>query len=249
MTVAEKLTRAKADIDAVYEAGKSQGGNVDEAFEAGKAFAERERFEILQKGGTNTEYREMFAGRGWTNDDFKPIYDMVPIYCSRMFAFSGITNLKALLEKQGVTLDLRNVATNQLIQMFTSSLITDIGILDVSNTAHLHNFFQDAAQLVNVEKVILSSEGNQTFTQAFGQCRSLVEIRFEGVIGQSISFQQSSKLSADSLESIVTHLSSTSTGQTITLPSTARSNYDAVKGEGAWNTLITPITNWTFAYT
>lgn len=247
MTTAEKLIRAKADIDAVYEAGKAQGGDTEAAFNEGKLAAERERFEVLQQGGKAYEYREMFAGRGWTDESFKPIYNIVPTQVTRMFAFTGIKNLKADLERQGVILDLSKV-TGDVAQMFANSLVTDIGVLNISNAKSANYLLQDASQLVNVEKVILSSSGNQTFTQAFGYNKKLVEIRFEGVIGNNIEFKQSTKLSADSLESIVTHLSDTVTGKTITFPNTAESTYNAKYGDGAWATLLSTKQNWSIAY-
>ena len=247
MTTAEKLIRAKTDIDAVFEAGKSQGGDTEAAFNEGKLAAERERFEVLQKGGKATDYREMFAGASWTDETFKPIYDIKPTNAARMFPFSRITNLKELLEKQGVTLDLSNITSGQVTQMFANCRITDVGILNVSNANEVNYLFQDASYLVNVEKVILSGSGTQTFTQSFG-ARNLVEIRFEGVFGKSADFKLCKSLSADSLNSIITHLSDTATGQTITLPTTAESTYNAKYGDGAWATLLSTKQNWSIAY-
>lgn len=248
MTTAEKLIRAKSDIDAVYEAGKAQGGDTEAAFNEGKLAAERERFEVLQKGGKATDYREMFAGASWTDETFKPIYDINPTNATRMFAFTGIKDLKAVLENQGVVLDFKNIVTNGISQMFSNSKVTDIGLVDVSSQGNLNYLFQDASWLVNVEKVILSTNGNQTFTQAFGYNKELVEIRFEGVIGNNIEFKQSTKLSADSLESIVTHLSDTVTGKTVTFPTTAESTYNTKHGDGAWAALLATKQNWSIAY-
>jgi hypothetical protein len=59
------------------------------------------------------------------------------------------------------------------------------------------------------------------FNNTFIRCSALKNIFFEGVIGQSISFQHSTKLSADSIKSIIEHLSDTASDKTLTLSKTA----------------------------
>lgn len=77
---------------------------------------------------------------------------------------------------------------------------------------------------------------------------ALEEIRFEGVIGKSLDIHWSTKLSMMSLSSIVGCLSKTVSGQTITLPTTARATYDNATISGSWDNLVKQYTNWTFAY-
>ncbi len=233
MTVAEKLIRAKSDIDAVYEAGKALGV-LD--------------FDRIQVNGTRTEYRYLFAGGFWKDNNFKPTHDIKPDYAEKIFAYCKITNLKKILEDCSVTLDISIASKNgNVTQLFQGSSITNVGILDVSlgGVSYLLN---GAQKLVNVEKIILKDDGSQAFTGVFDNCKVLEEIRFDGVIGQTFSIRWSTNLSADSLEDIVRHLSDTATGKTVTFPTTAQSNYDAVKGEGAWSALVATKINWTFAY-
>ncbi len=233
MTVAEKLIRAKSDIDAVYEAGKALGV-LD--------------FDRIQVNGTRTDYRYLFAGGFWKDDNFKPTHDIKAYYAEKIFAYSKITNLKKILEDCGVTLDVSVASKNgNVVQLFQGSDITDVGVLDVSRGGLAH-MLNGAQKLKNVDKIILKDDGSQAFTGVFDNCKALEEIRFDGVIGQTLSISWSTNLSADSLEDIVMHLSDTATGKTVTFPTTAQSNYDAVKGEGAWSALVATKTNWTIAY-
>ena len=142
-----------------------------------------------------------------------------------------------------------DIAVNNVAnQMYSFSSITDTKVsIDVASgiSVQLSNTFA-YSKLVTIRKLIVR-EGNSLAT-AFISCTALKNIVFEGVIGRSIDIHWSTLLTADSLESIVTHLSDTATGYTCTLPTTAESTYNAVHGDGAWSALVATKTNWTFAY-
>lgn len=100
-------------------------------------------------------------------------------------------------------------------------------------------------------KTILSLEVNgvTNFSNAFQSCTALEELNLSGVIDiNGFDIHWSTKLSADSLKSIINALSTTTTGLTITLPNTAQSNYEKVYGSGSWATLVATRSNWTIAY-
>ena len=92
MTVAEKLTRAKADYDEVYEAGKK---------------AEYDRFwDAYQENGQPKQYFYAFAGIGWTDETFKPKHDIIFNQASNLNAFQycAVTDLVKSLNDCGVVL-------------------------------------------------------------------------------------------------------------------------------------------------
>lgn len=132
--------------------------------------------------------------------------------------------------------------------MFSGNRITDtLKPVDISTaSATIYSMFGTSTLLKTIRTITIAEKN--VLSGAFNNLTALEDISFEGVIGCSLDFHWSTKLTADSLESIVTHLSTRVTGQTITLPTTAESTYNAKYGEGAWETLTTPITNWTFAY-
>lgn len=108
------------------------------------------------------------------------------------------------------------------------------------------NLFYNAANMKTIRKIIVNV--NNTYNNWFYGCTNLEEIRFEGTIGNSIDLHWSTKLSAESYESILSCLSTTSAGQTLTLPTTAETTYDAKYGSGAWAERIKEVTNWEFKY-
>jgi hypothetical protein len=98
-----------------------------------------------------------------------------------------------------------------------------------------------------IEKIILKD--TVKCSNWFANATGLENVIFEGTIGQNgFDIHWSTKLTAASLESIINTLSSTTTGLTITLPTTAQSNYEAVYGSGSWNVLTATRSNWTIAY-
>ena len=89
---------------------------------------------------------------------------------------------------------------------------------------------------------------NLKYTGWFSNLTMLEEIYFEGTIANSIDIHYSTKLSAESYESILSCLSTTSTDQTLTLPTTAEATYDAKHGSGAWAERVKGLTNWEIKY-
>ena len=130
--------------------------------------------------------------------------------------------------------------------MFRSSTITNTKVtIDLSEGTGTY-VFNNATKLITVPKIIVNK--NIDFTGWFASCALLTEIRFEGTIGKSLDIHWSTKLSMASLASIVVALSDTVTGQTITFPTTAESNYDSKTYIGRWKEVVASKPNWTFAY-
>ena len=59
--------------------------------------------------------------------------------------------------------------------------------------------------MATIDKIIIDNDGSRLFDQSFYKCNQLKNIKFEGVIGQTISFS-SSPLTVESMKSIITHL-------------------------------------------
>lgn len=237
MSIAEKLQTIAKNEQRVYEAGRQ---------------AEYEEFwnEYLQNG-ERTDFGYAFAGKGWSDNNFKPNRNMVVSVSNYMFHSTRIKNLKAHLEKLGITMDFSK-CTN-FTYAFAWAAITDIGVVDIrSLTSNLQYFVYGNTNLVNFEKLIVS-ENNKFSDTAFYNASNLEEIRFEGVIGQNgLNMQWSKKLSHDSLVSIIEHLSTDTSGLTVTLSKVAV-NKAFETSEGAndgtisaeFTTLIGTRSNWT----
>lgn len=245
MSLAEQITRAKADLDAVYEAGKAAGGggSYDEGVEFGRQLAYDEFWDTLQNGGAKTDYTACFGA--WTNDEnFKPRYDLVPSQARYMFAHSKITDLAALLQNQGVVLDFSgNSENNALTYLFWESKITKAPIIDLSEQGNNSYNFYNATYLQSIEKVILSPTGNNyNFTTTFEGCTSLVDVTFENFFKQSSVNLRWCPLSRASIESVMAALGDTASGKTLTLKQSA---VNAAFTTEEWETLAASKPNWT----
>lgn len=235
MTIAEKLTRIAENEQKVYEAGQK---------------SEYDRFwDAYQQNGTRTDYQRCFSGLAWTAETLRPKYDIRPTYGggASMFQNCGFSgSLKQHFENLGIKLDFSKLIT--LAQPFYQAVyITEIPDIDISGCVNnCNNLFYGCTALKSAK--IKTSEAVNIATNSFTNCTALEEIRFEGVIGNSLDIHWSTKLSMSSLNSIVVALSDTVTGQTITLPTTARQTYDDATISGAWDNLVATKTNWTFAY-
>lgn len=234
MSIADKILRAKEDYDNVYEAGKKSEWD---------AFWEK-----FQKGGTRTQYPNAFSYSELTDDTFKPKYDLnVTDAYYMFFGNCGITDLKNL----DVKLDFSQC--DDLRFAFYGMMNTDrgiglkrVGVID-GRASHREIYtFQGAFEwdiyLEEIEKIIVSEDGSQGFMNAFNACYSLKEIRFEGVIGQDISFADC-PLSRASIESIMAALSPTTSGKTLTLSAGAVSN---AFSSAEWSALKATRPNWSF---
>lgn len=238
MDIAQKTLQLKQDFDDVYEAGKK---------------AERDGFwDTFQDNGNRSNYNNAFARGGFTADNFYPKYDLVlqgdNSYMFFTFTEGKLFSLKKRIEDCGIKFD-TSQSTSLLHCFGYSDVITEIPTIDVSNgnPNAVHYIFCDCTNLTTVEKLIVKE--SLVFNLSFRSCKALVNITIEGTIGQNgFDIHWSTKLSADSLKSIITALSTSTTGLTITLPTTAQANYEAVYGTGSWATLTATKSNWTIAY-
>lgn len=230
MNIAEKTLQLKQDFDDVYEAGKK---------------AEYDEFWDSCVREWQMMYR--FAGVAWNDTTFKPKYDIVvgPYNCTGLFMLNCVSNLKQILLNYGVRLDLSKCVN--FLNGFRYSLITTLPEIDLSNSDNVDGCFANMTKLKSIDKVTFKD--GIKFNVSFLSVTELEEIRTGGTIsGSGFDIHYSTKLSADSLKSIINTLSTTTTGLTITLPTTAQANYEAVYGSGSWATLVATRSNWTIAY-
>lgn len=169
--------------------------------------SEYDRFwDIYQENGSRTNYSYTFAGAGWNDANFFPKHNINPTVASYMFQSSGITNLKDTLSNLGIVLDFSNASS--LTYPFRDSKITHIGVIDTRSCLTLNYLLYGARSLISVDKLILMNSGSQGLSTvySFGENPMLENIVIEGVIGKSVSFQSSKKLTIDSAKSILTAL-------------------------------------------
>lgn len=207
MSIAQKLTAVAENAPKVYEAGEQ---------------AAYDRFwDTFQLNGARTEYHNAF-GMGWTQDIFRPKYDIVISggYGAFInFSYNVPMNLKQALADAGVTLTFPRCYN--FGDLFQSSGVTEIGVLDFSTAISKGSakLFNACNLLKSIDKIILPV-GQTTFQSWFSSCTALEHLTIEGTIEANNLDVHWSPLDHESLMSILEALkdySAVGTTGTVTL--------------------------------
>jgi hypothetical protein len=229
---------------------------VDGVFEAGKKSEYDVFWDELQNYGNRTDYWYAFSG-GWGKNSFKPKYNMQPTSAENMFyrfntaantGNSEVVNLKEAFEKQSVVLDFSKATA--INYCFQNARVSQIGVVDLSSiNGTITGVFTNAYWLGSIEKVIVH-EGITFNANCFNTQSGTVSIIFEGSIGTSLRIQCG--LTKESFISLINTLSSTASGQTLTIPLNSvkrafESSYWANDGNTTeeWLNLVASKPNWT----
>lgn len=232
MTIAEKITRAKADYDAVYEGGKAKAFAEVEPINAdleqilygkdtgGRGFYD-EFWDAFQNYGNRVDYNHAFYGLGWDENTFKPKYDFIAGRSYNMFAWSYIKQIDK--------------------------------VVDISKSQQIYGTFAYCYKLHTIKKFAVNE--NCVFSNDFKDCVELVNLTIEGTIGKNgFDVHWSTKLSKESIKSIINALSATTSGLAITFSKTAVNKaFETAEGandgstSAEWNALIAPKSNWTIS--
>lgn len=182
---------------------------VDAVYEAGKKSEYDTFWDSFQQNGNRTSYWSCISGGGWTNDNFKPKYDMRPTDAYWMFRNAANIKLDLVhrLNELGVELDFSNCTDLQYT--FTNTGFTRIGIVDARKTPGLLQTFMSSDALVTIEEIKLKEDGTtQSLSNyPFSGCSSLENINsITGYITSSVSFSGSPKLTHATLINIINAL-------------------------------------------
>ena len=225
MTRAEKLTTVAENQQKVYDAGYGTGyetghaagyelGEVngwmdgkDEGYAEGKQAVYNSFWDAYQTNGNRTDYSSGFFGAGWTDETFKPKYDLQPKKAGEMFSYSRITNLVSLLEELGVTLDFSQ-STDMSYVFSNAYSLKRVGVMDCSSAPNINSLFMNC-YVETVGKLILPPNAEMRY--AFDGSSALKDIIIEGEISYNgVDFVVSTKLTHDSLMSIINALADNS---------------------------------------
>lgn len=223
MTIAEKITRAKADYDAVYEGGKAKAFAEVEPINTeleqilygkdtgGRGFYDK-FWDDYQQNGERVEYDYAFSGRAWSDETYSKVkYGFgKPTSCTGMYRFS------------------RQISDT-------------IQELDCENIRELNNVYADS----RLRKIRVRVYETNRYSLAFLGTSYLEELEIYGTIGQNgFNVQWSTLLDKASITRIINALSATTSGLTVTLSKTAVNNAFT---DAEWNALIAPKSNWTIS--
>lgn len=199
--------------------------------------------------GLKMSYSMAFSLKRWSDDNFKPKYDIVASDMNQCFYSSNITDLVRILTERGVTLDTSQAGSmSYAFGYSTISRIPTINLSKATNTTFMcANYDSTSAsyarnQLRSIEKII-SSETTVFANSAFRFCDKLEHCIFEGTIASDINLQWSKELDRASILSLLTCLNATVSGIVITLPSMcidgATDTLALIQGDTELNTAYT----------
>lgn len=233
MSIGQKVEQV---ADLVYEKGKDAEWNEFwDAYQYNK--------------GEGLSYDNLFSRQSWSDINFKPKYDIIVTNANQMFYNSNVTDLVEILSKRGLNFDTSGSTT--MSYAFGFSTITRLPILDIrkaTNTTHMCANYANTSvsanrsRLQSIEKII-SSKDTVFATNTFLYCEHLTYCIFEGTIAKAFDIHYSTKLSRESILSLLQCLNISVTGITITLPSkcidTATDTLALIQGDTELNTAYT----------
>lgn len=263
-SIAEKF---EVIADAVYEAGQK---------------SEYDKFwDIFQQNGERTDYIAAF-GAQWTPEIFKPKYPIRPtsayfmlfnntgagIYISDFVEFGDNLALKQSKSPEKNPDEFDKYGHYQLIDYsncqnaaYGISCLKSphFGVLDFGKCTRMDNLFYGHNSGENLEYSVqkidefISSEVTKFDTTTFQHAIRLKDIKMSGVVATSINFG-TCPLNKQSLKSVGSVLSTTTTGQTATLKKTAVNSAFGVNVDDVstyteeFNEWRNGRSNWTFSY-
>lgn len=246
--------REKTGTDKKYAVSRMAEG-VDEVYEKGKFDTELALWKAITVNGSRNTWDYAFAYADYSDIEFpKPI-----VMSGKLIRTFRMYAGKKLPRKQDI--DLSGVTSQEApfsyiygadsLGNWRRVTIPDYGLPALDS---LDLYFSNAQCVETIE--LVRCHKNTSFNSTFTRCDILKEIRFDGVIGQSISFLHS-PLSMESVQDIIIHLkdySDKSANPTLTLKDTVKDELQAlteiVEYEGQTYTyyeLATDVKNWNIA--
>ena len=199
MNIAEKIAIIAENEPKVYEAGKIDG----------KQAAYDEFSDAFQNFGQRTDYSKAFNGTvAFTEEHIRNLkYKVVPTGNTGHESLFNKNN--AITKVEAINIDLSKVTPSQTSQANGNRYVFYIcpkleQIEDVGLPAGYYYYTFGMNYKLHTIELIRSKE-DTIFSSAFINDIALKNVRFEGVIGQSISFGHS-PLSVDSLKDVILHL-------------------------------------------
>lgn len=233
-----------ADGTKTYE----YASKVDAVYEAGRRKEYDDFWDTFQDNGKSPQYdNSAFGGSSWYDARFKPKYDIkITGNANSVFINSKIHDFKGCIESAGINFTFENITSAQNI--FQYSQVHNLPSFDFTKATSgwsLASSFDGCTYLQSIDKIIVSENTTFRADSTFLNCRELIEIRFEGVLGTStLDLHWSTKLSKASITNIINALSTTTTGLTVTLSQTAVNNAFT---SAEWEVLEATKTNWTIS--
>lgn len=207
MSIAEKLKTIAENTPKVYASGYSKGTA------EGYSQAESDFWDAFQQNGNRTFYEYGFCNTAF--EPLRPKHKVVPtsrVIC--MFEYLKKTKVigKAYFDLSKCQITTQSAGTGGYYATFRGNEYSSLEVIEdigMQPGGYYQTFrYQQKLRTIEVLRVL----ENTKFDSAFYQCGSLENLTIEGTIGQNnFNVSWSTKLSHDSLMSIITALKDYST--------------------------------------
>lgn len=202
MTIAEKLTQIAENEQKVFDAGREMGlsdghfTGYQDGLAAGKQAQYDAFWDAFQANGERRFYYYAFSwgqfNNGWASEAYNPKYPIIA---------------------DGTAENSSTAASRSIFHY--SSKLTDAKVPIILKNGSAQNCFYRCYALKNIPSLTL--ENITSFGAAFEECRELETLIVHGKIEADIDIHWSTKLSRESIESIIWALNGVIEGLTCTL--------------------------------
>lgn len=191
--------------------------------------------------GKRTDFTSAFSNTKYTEETFKPHLDIKPTNAMQMFYKSSTVGKQLKMEEvekqNGMVFDFSNCTA--FSHAFADCLFDELNVVDISKAtisgATSYAFYGGYNANTKIKKInrLIFSKDTVLENTTFG-LTDFEEIGFEGVIGKSINISSSERLSKASIVSLISTLSATTSGLTLTLSQAAVDRITEEEGSVVW---------------
>ena len=243
------VDQAMHDLSSVKEAIVSSGvdvpngtrtseyaGKVTDVYNKGKRNGESTFLNMLSNNNNRKNYYGVFASSNLEGYTFP--YTIKPGDIGRMFYVYVGKYMPGNIDFSQAT-----ESTGGYYQTFCwADVLEEIYFNAPAPTGQYLMTFAYCRKVKKIDRINVLEQ--TTFSQAFLQCYELEEITIGGTIGQTVSFSDS-PLNKTSIENVIGTLSSSASGKTLELKSSAVTNAFGSTDSDEWKNLIATKSNWT----
>lgn len=201
IAIADSIRNKKGDTETMTI--DEMPSNVSKVYDKGVS----DMWEMIQQGGTRTDYRWAFANTTPKKALFKPKYNVVPVGdCSYMFYLTNRganwepINLIEVEKNCGITFDFSQVT--RMESAFQYAAITGINVLDIRKSTRNYGMLWNS-KVSQINKIIVDE--NTSFDSFMFYVWDLEICNFEGIIAKNgLDLTRcENKINHDSLMSVI----------------------------------------------
>ena len=183
---------------------------------SGEEWAKRHFWIMYQNSGARETYTYAFSYT-WDDYHFKPLFDINAKNVPGMFRECKITDLKGIIEKQGIEFNILASDISYFARLSTITRVPEIG----KDLINMSNAFSNCSNLVSIDKLNTSKTAECNCNNAFTGCPKLEYVEFnEKFNPTSLNLSSAPKIKKECIVSLFNNLTTIKNSKVITLGTT-----------------------------